>query len=83
MNSRFMQQIYWIGFPGIQRLSWNPILTDRERKHFEEAARREELREISKFANLTHRDDSCEPNPAKHYAPVYFVEPRTKKTDLR
>ena len=61
-------------FPGIQRLSWNPVLTDRERKQYEESGRREgyenfEIRELDPRGRLVRAKSR------ETYAPVYFVEP--------
>ena len=60
--------------PGIQRLSWNPVVTDQERKQYEEAARREgyenfEIRETNPQGQLVRAASRRE------YVPVYFVAP--------
>ena len=61
-------------FSGIQRLSWNPIITHQERRNFEEAARRGsyedfEIREVDPQGRLVRAE------PRENYAPVYFVAP--------
>jgi signal transduction histidine kinase/integral membrane sensor domain MASE1 len=60
--------------PGIQRLSWNPVVTDPERKRFKEAARREgyenfEIRELNPQGQLVRAAKR------RQYVPVYFVAP--------
>ncbi|MDH3444790.1 MAG: CHASE domain-containing protein, partial [Deltaproteobacteria bacterium] len=61
-------------FSGIQRLSWNPVITAGERRQYEEAARREgytdfEIRELDPQGRLVRA------KPRAEYAPVYFVAP--------
>jgi signal transduction histidine kinase/integral membrane sensor domain MASE1 len=60
--------------PGIQRLSWNPIVLDQERKEYEKNARREgyddfEIRELNPQGQLVRAPSRRE------YVPVYFVAP--------
>jgi signal transduction histidine kinase/integral membrane sensor domain MASE1 len=63
--------------PGIQRLSWNPVVTEQERQQYEKAGRREgyenfEIREINSNGQLIRAA------ARREYVPVHYVAPHNE-----
>ncbi|MCG8634646.1 MAG: CHASE domain-containing protein, partial [Desulfobacterales bacterium] len=64
-------------YPGLQAISWNPLIPDEERPAYERRARAEGVENFL-FTERTDRGDLVPAGKRKEYVVVYYIEPLDK-----